>query len=263
MNNPSTDLITILLIKFPEFKDIITSNGFKSNFGDDKKSLKTFLFLNSYNEQLSSETDTDLFFKNLNTGQVSIAHITDSETYGSTIEFAPYYRHCNITLNSDYPNEAIAFSICNPHFTCVRLNEMGMFIEEYSKKYLITTEFYDFEAIKNIFNKIDFTYYTLYDYTMIIYTLLEKLKSSVEDLSINMKKNYSLVPDMIIECKAPYDNTYVYFKTNDLTIDCCTASRDGYQFYSRYLNFMKEQRYYNDDKKTSRIRIRRNINNIN
>ena len=102
-----------------------------------------------------------------------------------SIEFAPYYEYCYTTLNSEHSNEAIAFSICNSHFTCVRLNEMGLFIEKFFEKMFIETEFYDIEAIKNIFSR---SYYSLYDNNKIIYKLLDDLKSSVEDLSISINK---------------------------------------------------------------------------
>ena len=262
MNNPSTDLLNLFLNKFPECNVIITSDEFKSNFVNDR-SLKTFLFLNSYNEQLFRKTDTDLFFKNLNTEKVSIAHITDSKMSNSpSIEFAPYfdYNEFRTVLNSKHFDEAIAFSICNSHFICVRINKNGMFIEDYFKGDAISTELYDVYAIKSIIKG----YYELYDNNKILFYLLDNLKSSVKDLSFNIKEKLGLYPDTVIKC-CDYQGTFkAVFEKSGIEI-----YRDSFdfsnirQFYAQFLRFMKERDYYSDVIEKNYIRIRRNINNIN
>lgn len=258
MNNKNTNLMDLLLNKFPK-GNIINNTSFCSKF--TSQDLKTFLSLNSYNETLVSETDTDLFFKNLNTEKVSIAHITDSKMSNSpSIEFAPYfdYNEFRTVLNSKHFDEAIAFSICNSHFICVRINKNGMFIEDYFKGDAISTELYDVYAIKSI---IDKGYYELYDNNKILFYLLDNLKSSVEDLSFNIKEKLGLYPDTVIKC-CDYQGTFkAVFEKSGIEI-----YRDSFdfsnirQFYAQFLRFMKERDYYSDVIEKNYIRIRRNIN---
>ncbi len=96
MNNPDTDLPTILLNKFPEVIDKKDELACKN--------LNVFLTLNLYNEKYIGENNLSIHFKNSITGKNSIACKPFSKDKNS-IQFVPY--------NDVHVNEAIAFSICN------------------------------------------------------------------------------------------------------------------------------------------------------
>ena len=248
MNNKETDLMSLFLKKFPEMKNLKKINHPMHKF------LRCFLTLNSYNVKLECETDKILLFNNLNTNDESLVHMTYSKTSNCpSIDFIPYK-----TKNGSV--EAIAFSICNSHFTCVRINDTGMFIEKCSKYNKIKTEFYDHKAIdficgfayqirnkpKNNGDKLK--------------VLTNMVRSSIDDLSSMINKKCHLSPDLLIEACSGDDysnNLNVTFKKNvDIYDHASVEYPFEINFYAKYLSFMKDQGYYSDDNKNNLIRIR-------
>ncbi len=255
MNNKNTDLMDLFLNKFPKMKNERLKKGFEI------KDLRALLSLNSYNEEFV-EVDKEnniLVFKNLNTLRKSIAYMTTSKTSGCyCFEFVPVNGSFSPDVRQDN-FEAKAFSFCNSHFTCIRINNNGMFIEKFHTRSKITTEFFDNEAINRILGDSDCIYYEDK-----LVKLLKKLDSSVEDLSDTIDKKYQLSPDLLIEALyyEPYFATisYINFYKNGIMIDNAKDEFPDSIFpYAKYLNFMKEQGFY-DDNKNNLIRIRKSPN---
>ena len=248
MNDNYTDLMSLFLKKFPEMKNL------KIIKSPMHKVLRVFLNLNSYNVRLEREESAILLFKNLNTNNVSGARLNYSETKDcSSIDFYP-------DEINDGSAEAIAFSICNSHFTCVRINDIGMFIEKCSEYNKIKTEFYDHKAIDFI---CEFVYQIRNkpkNNGDKLKTLIDMIDFSADGLSSMINKKCQLSPDLLIEACSGNDysnNLNVTFKKNGDIYDRASVEYlFEINFYAKYLSFMKEQGYYSDDNKNNLIRIR-------
>lgn len=240
MNNPDTDLTTILLNKFPE------ANLFKEYDKDDTKeahnSIKTFLTFNFYNEKLTGEDEKNLYFKNLTTNRISIANMIEEK---NTIMFRPFSL-------KDRNEEEKTFSLCNSGITCVRINEKGMFIEESSLIELpITIKQYDNETIKKISEDlpIEILYY---------------LPSHLLDILTN---EYRLKPDLLIKVaflRGRYYKTEKrmrvdYYINQDIPYESYSYDMNRYDTldksntYIEYLKYMYDQKLYS----SNLIRIRK------
>ena len=248
MNNKETDLMSLFLKKFPEMKNL------KIIKSPMHKVLRVFLNLNSYNVRLEREESAILLFKNLNTNNVSGARLNYSKTKNcSSIDFFP-------DEIKDGSVEAIAFSIYNSHFTCVRINDTGMFIEKCSEYNKIRTEFYDHEAIDFI---CEFVYQIRNkpkNNGDKLKTLIDMIDFSADGLSSMINKKCHLSPDLLIEACSGNDysnNLNVTFKKNGDIYDHVSVEYPfEINFYAKYLSFMKDQGYYSDDNKNNLIRIR-------
>ena len=249
MNNSNTDLTTILLNKFPEVIDKKDEIAYKN--------LRYILTLIFNNESLKGEYDKYLHFENLITRCKSIAGIKDSET-NKSIQFVPY--------NDENVNEAIAFSICNSYFTCIRINKEGMFIEKQDlHAYNLKTKYYDNMALKEIIGnylKKEYEYNDnktiekviddeIQNNTLKLIRILQVMDYSIDNLSDMIAKKYNINPDFLVEADS-YDDLsqklQVIFSKNNISSDSYIVEfPTPISLYPKYLTFMANQGLYIDN----------------
>ena len=247
MNNPDTDLPTILLNKFPEVIDKKDELACKN--------LNVFLTLNLYNEKYIGENNLSIHFKNSITGKNSIACKPFSKDKNS-IQFVPY--------NDVHVNEAIAFSICNSYFTCIRINNEGMFIEKQDlHAHNLKTEYYDKISLEEIicnYIKTEYSYndaermingYYFQNNTIRLTWILQFMEYSFDDSSDIIAKKYNINPDFLVEADS-YDDLgqklLVKFSKNSIPLDSYIVEfPTPINLYAKYLIFMANQGLYNDN----------------
>ena len=139
MKNDTTDVYAIMLKEFPE-----TSNYFRI---PGNKEIESFVHYNAHNEQFDYAENAYgyfLYFKNLDTGRFSRL-FTEGPIY-----FFPRMSEDII----EPENKATAFTIRGDSTRTIRVNDNGLYVEDYNlKDRNITVRFYDMAALKMIAEK--------------------------------------------------------------------------------------------------------------